>query len=74
MKTIELDFKGLLCPLPVLKTKKAMRALKGGDVVEVWTTDPGAMADFQCLCDEDGHELLAQQQHDGACLHRLKKG
>lgn len=73
MDTTKLDMSGLLCPLPVLKTKKALRGLEPGMVLEVTTTDPGAVADFQCLAEQDGLELLDQIQNDDVCVHILKK-
>ena len=44
-----LDTKGLACPLPILKTKKAMSELPVGATLEVWATDPGSVADFQAF-------------------------
>ncbi len=73
MDTTKLDMSGLLCPLPVLKTQKALRGLEAGMVLEVTTTDPGAVADFQCLAEQDGLELLDQIQGEAACVHVLKK-
>ena len=71
-KTV-LDVKGLLCPLPVLKAKKQLRMMQSGDLLEVMTTDPGAVADFQCLCTQDGLELVSQSEDEGLCVHLLKK-
>ena len=73
MEKITLDTQGLLCPLPVLKAKKALRFLKSGDLLEVTTTDPGAIADFKCLCEEDGLELLSQTEEGEVTIHLLKK-
>ena len=73
MKT-QLDLRGLMCPLPVLKAKKAMRGLKTGQLLEVVTSDPGAVLDFQCMAEEDGHELVSQEDDEGLCVHLLKKG
>lgn len=73
METTKLDMTGLLCPLPVLKTKKVLRSLVAGAVVEVTTTDPGAVADFQCLAEQDGLELLEQIASAETCVHVLKK-
>lgn len=73
MKTTKLDMTGLLCPLPVLKTKKVLRSLETGMVIEVITTDPGAVADFQCLAEQDGLELLEQIESEETCVHILKK-
>ena len=73
MKTTKLDMTGLLCPLPVLKTKKVLRSLETGMVIEAITTDPGAVADFQCLAEQDGLELLEQIESEETCVHILKK-
>jgi tRNA 2-thiouridine synthesizing protein A len=73
METTKLDMTGLLCPLPVLKTKKVLRSLETGMVIEVTTTDPGAVADFQCLAEQDGLELLEQIESAETCVHILKK-
>ena len=73
METTKLDMTGLLCPLPVLKTQKVLRSLDGGAVLEVITTDPGVVAAFQCLAEQDGLELIEQIESDGACVHILKK-
>ena len=54
-----LDTKGLSCPLPVLRAKKAIRALGPGKVLQVLATDPGAVQDFAAFCKATGHELLA---------------
>lgn len=73
METTKLDMTGLLCPLPVLKTKKVLRSLETGMVIEVTTTDPGAVADFKCLAEQDGLELLEQIESAETCVHILKK-
>lgn len=57
-ETPVLDLRGLKCPLPVLKAKKAMRALNSGDQIWLETTDPLAVIDVPVFCNEDGHELL----------------
>lgn len=53
-----LDAKGLNCPLPILRAKKAIQGLRPGDTLEVLATDPGAVKDFQAFCRTTGHELL----------------
>ena len=53
-----LDTKGLNCPLPVLKARRAMRELQDGDVLTVLATDPASYIDFQHFCDTTGHEML----------------
>ncbi len=57
-----LDLKGLKCPLPVLKTKKAMKALASGTTVEVITTDPMAFIDIPHFCNEHGHKLKSSEK------------
>ena len=53
-----LDAKGLSCPLPILRAKKALKALPTGDTLEIHATDPGAVADFEAFCRTTGNELL----------------
>lgn len=53
-----LDAKGLNCPLPILRAKKALQALKPGSTLEVLATDPGAVKDFQAFCRTTGNELV----------------
>jgi len=56
----ELDTRGLNCPLPILRTKKALSDLTSGQVLKVVATDPGAVKDFQTFSKQTGHELLQQ--------------
>lgn len=58
-----LDAKGLNCPLPILKTKKALQGIQIGQVLEVLATDPGSVADFQAFCRQTGNELVESNQH-----------
>jgi tRNA 2-thiouridine synthesizing protein A len=59
----ELDARGLNCPLPILRTKKALTDLQSGQVLKVLATDPGSVKDFQTFSKQTGHVLLA---HDAA--------
>ncbi len=59
----ELDARGLNCPLPILKTKKALAEMETGEVLHVLATDPGSLRDFQAFSKQTGNELLAHQQH-----------
>jgi tRNA 2-thiouridine synthesizing protein A len=68
-----LDVKGLNCPLPILKTKKALKALAQGDTLEVLTTDPGSVADFQAFCRTTGNELLEHDEEGGVYSFLLQK-
>ncbi len=53
-----LDTKGLNCPLPILKAKKALNQVPSGGILQVLSTDPGAVADFEAFCRQTGNELL----------------
>jgi len=64
--TKELDARGLNCPLPILRCKKGLAELSGGDVLKVLATDPGSVKDFQAFCKQTGHELLSQEENDSA--------
>ena len=69
-----LDATGLLCPLPVLKARRALRAVPAGGVLEVLATDPGAVKDFEHFCKTTGCELLeASEQPGGVLRFRLQK-
>lgn len=68
-----LDAKGLSCPLPVLKARRAMQDMKPGDVLEVHATDPGAMQDFPNFCEVGGHALIAQSEAGGVYTFRIRK-
>ena len=58
---IELDTRGLNCPLPILKAKKSLTAMSSGQVLKVMATDPGALRDFEAFARQTGNELLLQQ-------------
>lgn len=55
----DLDARGLNCPLPILRTKKALAEMTSGQVLRIVTTDPGSVRDFQAFCKQTGNELLA---------------
>lgn len=67
------DAKGLACPLPILKAKKALSAMQSGDVLEVITTDRHAMRDFQAFCKQTGNPLLLQKQEGDLAFHYLQR-
>ncbi len=58
----ELDARGLNCPLPILRAKKALADLHSGQVLKVLATDPGAVKDFQAFSRQTGHELLSHAE------------
>lgn len=59
-----LDTKGLNCPLPVLKARRAMRDLDDGDILTVLATDPASYIDFRHFCDTTGHELMEANEDE----------
>ncbi len=71
--TTTLDTKGLNCPLPVLKAKKAINGLAAGDTLQVLATDPGAVKDFEAFCRATGHELLESGEDEGVYSFLIKK-
>ena len=75
MTTTTLDTKGLNCPLPVLKAKKALKDLAAGDLLEVIATDPGSVKDFDSFCRTTGNELMETNSgDDGVYTFTIKKG
>jgi tRNA 2-thiouridine synthesizing protein A len=68
-----LDATGLLCPLPVLKARRALRDVPAGGILEVLATDPGATKDFEHFCRTTGCEMLESSEADGVLRFRLKK-
>ncbi len=70
---LEVDARGLLCPLPILRAKKALANLASGQVLRVVATDRNSMRDFQAFCKQTGNELLQQTDTDGEFIHYLKR-
>lgn len=68
-----LDAKGLNCPLPILKAKKAIKELEVGQVLEVLSTDPGSVADFQAFSRTTGNELLDHSEDGGVYTFHIRK-
>ena len=73
MTTKVLDLKGLKCPLPVLKARRTMKELAGGDILQVLATDPGTVQDFQAYCETTGDTLLEWGEEDGVFTFRIRK-
>ena len=69
----EIDTRGLNCPLPVLRTKKALAEMTSGKVLKVLATDPGSVKDFQAFARQTGNELLSQSEADGEFIFFMKK-
>ncbi|MDQ0242812.1 TusA-related sulfurtransferase/rhodanese-related sulfurtransferase [Bacillus fengqiuensis] len=69
-----LDAKGLACPMPIVRTKKAMAEILDGQVLEVQATDKGSTADLQAWANNTGHEYLGTEEEGGVLHHFLRKG
>ena len=69
----ELDPRGLKCPLPILKAKKALAEMLSGELLRVVSTDPGSMRDFQAFARQTGNELVAQDALDDTFIHVLRR-
>lgn len=61
---LEVDARGLQCPLPILRTKKALATMTSGQVLHILATDPGSVKDFQAFSRQTGNELLDHAQKD----------
>jgi TusA-related sulfurtransferase len=69
----EIDTRGLNCPLPILKAKKALAELQSGQVLKVVSTDAGSLRDFQAFAKQTGNELLEQQTQETDYIHVLRR-
>jgi len=69
----ELDACGLNCPLPILRAKKSLATMDGGQVLHVIATDPGAVKDFEAFSKQTGNELLDSKEEDGKFYFLIKK-
>jgi tRNA 2-thiouridine synthesizing protein A len=69
-----LDARGLNCPLPILRAKKALKDIPVGEVLEVQATDPGAVKDFEAFCRSTGNELVDSQTGPGEFRFRIRRG
>jgi len=71
--TRELDTRGLNCPLPILKAKKALAEMVSGELLRVVSTDPGSVRDFQAFARQTGNELVEQTQAGTEYAHLLRR-
>jgi tRNA 2-thiouridine synthesizing protein A len=69
----ELDASGLSCPMPIIKTKKAIDGLETGQVLKMISTDPGSVPDVNAFAKKTGHELLGHEEDDGTFTFYIKK-
>ncbi|WP_188207262.1 sulfurtransferase TusA family protein [Alkalibacillus aidingensis] len=72
--TKTLDAKGLACPMPIVKTKKAIEGIESGQILEVVATDAGAKSDLTAWCKSSGHELVNINDDQGVFTFYIKKG
>lgn len=70
---LELDLKGLNCPLPILRTKKALAALASGALVRILATDTSVPADFEQFCRQTGNALLECSQEEGVFVLVIRR-
>ena len=69
----EIDTRGLNCPLPILKAKKALSDMLSGQLLKVVATDPGSTRDFQAFAKQTGNELVEQQTVGSEYIHVLRR-
>jgi tRNA 2-thiouridine synthesizing protein A len=69
----ELDARGLNCPLPILRTKKALTDMRSGEVLKVLATDPGSVKDFQSFSRQTGHELVSHAEENREFTFYMRK-
>lgn len=69
----ELDTRGLNCPLPILKAKKALADMSSGEVLKVMATDPGSVRDFQAFARQTGNDLVQQDTAGAEFIHYLRR-
>lgn len=72
-QTHALDARGLNCPLPILRAKKAINAMNDGDILEITATDPGSVKDLDAFCHQTGNEMLSSDEVDGEFVFRIRK-
>lgn len=70
---VELDARGLNCPLPILRAKKALNGVVAGQVLRILATDPGAVKDFQAFAKQTGNELLESGEANGEYVFYVRK-
>jgi tRNA 2-thiouridine synthesizing protein A len=69
----EVDARGLNCPLPILRTKKALNDMASGQIIRILATDPASVRDFQAFARQTGNELVEHGERDGAFFFVMKR-
>lgn len=72
-ETTILDARGLNCPLPILKTKKALNSLQSGDTLQLISSDPGSVKDIDAFCKQTGNELVQNSTESGEFTFIIRK-
>ena len=72
MASQTLDTSGLNCPLPILKTKKALKGMAAGETLELLATDPGSVADIAAFCNQTGNDLMESGEEGGTYRFVIK--
>jgi TusA-related sulfurtransferase len=70
---IEVDTRGMHCPLPILKAKKALAQMASGELLQVVSTDPNSVRDFQAFAKQTGNELVEQLSWQDEYVHVLRR-
>jgi tRNA 2-thiouridine synthesizing protein A len=73
MPDVVLDAKGLVCPLPVLRARKAIKSLAVGEILEIHATDPASRLDVPHFCDATGNELIETRKEGEVLIFRIRK-
>lgn len=73
MAATVLDTKGMKCPLPVLRARKAMKQVAPGELLEVHATDPDSVQDFKAFCETTGDELVSAAEDGGVFIFQIRK-
>lgn len=73
MADMELDARGLNCPLPILRAKKSINDLESGQVLHIIATDPGSVKDFEAFCKQTGNELVSSGETNGEFTFDIRK-
>lgn len=68
-----LDCKGLYCPMPIVKMKKALKGMAEGEAVRILATDSGSKRDFEAFCNKTGNNLLEASEEDGVFTYVVEK-
>lgn len=74
MSEFHLDARNLLCPMPVIRTQDRIQGLARGDILEVVSTDPGALHDIPAWCRINGHRVIDSRQQDNEVIIRIQVG